>query len=92
MPTYVYRCKSCNYEFEEFQSITAEPLIVCPKCAKSSLKRLLTPGGGLVFKGNGFYLTDYKKAGTSSNSSFSSGDSKSDGKAGESKAQKAKAN
>lgn len=71
MPTYEYRCKLCNYEFEEFQLISEEPLIICPKCAEPSLKRLLSSGGGLVFKGNGFYLTDYKKspAPTESNSS-----------------------
>ncbi len=61
MPTYEYRCKSCGYEFEEFQQITADPLVVCPKCAEPSLKRIMGGGAGMIFKGSGFYLTDYKK-------------------------------
>jgi putative FmdB family regulatory protein len=71
MPTYEYRCKSCNYEFEEFQSMSADTLVICPKCAEPSLKRLMSSGGGLVFKGSGFYLTDYKKSGTSAVSNTS---------------------
>ena len=84
MPTYDYRCKLCGHEFEEFQSMSAEPLIICPKCAEPSLKRLMSSGMGLVFKGSGFYQTDYKKA-SSSSSSNSSGpkpESKSDSKPG----------
>ena len=65
MPTYEYRCKSCGYEFEELQSIKDKSLSICPKCTKPSLKRLLSSGAGLVFKGSGFYLTDYKKSNTS---------------------------
>ncbi|MCX8010791.1 MAG: zinc ribbon domain-containing protein [Ignavibacteria bacterium] len=65
MPTYEYSCKSCGYEFEEFQPITASPLVICPKCAEPSLKRLLSSGAGLVFKGSGFYLTDYKRSSSS---------------------------
>ncbi len=61
MPTYEYRCSECGHEFEELQSITAKPLIKCPACGKPSLKRLVSGGGGMIFKGNGFYLTDYKK-------------------------------
>jgi len=72
MPTYEYRCKSCGYEFEEFQSMSAEPLMICPQCAEPALKRLLSSGAGLVFKGSGFYLTDYKKTGSSSSSSSKS--------------------
>jgi len=60
MPTYHYRCKSCNYEFEEMQKITEEPLKICPSCKKSSLVRIIGGGMGLVFKGSGFYITDYK--------------------------------
>lgn len=60
MPTYQYRCKICNYEFEEFQKITDEPLVMCPECQKKSLKRIIAGGAGLVFKGTGFYITDYK--------------------------------
>jgi putative FmdB family regulatory protein len=59
MPTYEYRCENCNYEFEQFQSITAEPLHECPQC-KGKVKRLIGGGGGLIFKGSGFYTTDYR--------------------------------
>jgi putative FmdB family regulatory protein len=63
MPTYEYACRECGYGFEEIQSIKAEPLVTCPNCGKNSLKRLLGTGAGLIFKGNGFYITDYKKNG-----------------------------
>jgi len=66
MPTYEYECSSCNNRFEEFQSITADPLSKCPKCS-GPLKRLIGAGVGIIFKGSGFYTTDYKK--TSVNSS-----------------------
>lgn len=59
MPTYEYFCKSCGHEFEEFQSMSAEPLKVCPKCGKEIVRKIGT-GAGLVFKGSGFYITDYK--------------------------------
>ena len=62
MPTYEYECKKCGYQFEEFQSILAAPETICPKC-KGKVHRLLTTGGGIVFKGHGFYETDYKHAG-----------------------------
>jgi putative FmdB family regulatory protein len=78
MPTYAYRCKQCSYEFEEFQRITAEPLVVCPKCKKRSLVRIIG-GAGLVFKGTGFYLTDYKKRPTDGGSK-SEGTAKKDAK------------
>ena len=61
MPTYGYKCKSCSYEFEELQRITDEPLVQCPSCKKEMLVRIIGGGAGLVFKGSGFYLTDYKK-------------------------------
>jgi putative FmdB family regulatory protein len=63
MPTYDYRCKECGHTFEEFQSMTSDALVICPKCGKASLKRLMGGGGGMVFKGSGFYQTDYKKTG-----------------------------
>jgi putative FmdB family regulatory protein len=69
MPTYEYRCKSCGYEFDELQSMKAEPLKVCPRCKKTALKRLISGGAALVFKGSGFYETDYKKSHSSSSSS-----------------------
>ena len=69
MPTYEYVCRACGHKFEEFQPMTAESLTICPKCGKAELKRLMGAGAGMVFKGSGFYLTDYKKSGTSTTSS-----------------------
>jgi putative FmdB family regulatory protein len=62
MPTYEYACDDCGHEFEEFQSITARPLRKCPKCGKLKLRRLIGSGGGVIFKGSGFYETDYRSA------------------------------
>jgi len=60
VPTYEYTCDNCGYEFERFQSIKAGPLRVCPKCGRSRLKRLIGAGAGVIFKGSGFYQTDYR--------------------------------
>jgi putative FmdB family regulatory protein len=60
MPTYEYECEKCGYKFEAFHSITAEPLKKCPKC-NGKVTRLIGTGAGLIFKGSGFYATDYKK-------------------------------
>ena len=60
MPTYDYRCNNCGHEFEQFQSITADPLRKCPECGEDKLKRLIGAGSGVIFKGNGFYETDYR--------------------------------
>ena len=60
MPTYEYRCAACEHEFEEFQSITAAPLKKCPACRKAKLQRLIGTGAGVIFKGSGFYETDYR--------------------------------
>ena len=60
MPTYDYLCDSCGHGFERFQSITAHPLRKCPKCGKNRLKRLIGTGAGIIFKGSGFYETDYR--------------------------------
>ena len=60
MPTYDYSCDACEHEFEVFESITAEPQTKCPKCKKKKLRRLFGAGAGLVFKGSGFYQTDYR--------------------------------
>ncbi|MBR6021969.1 MAG: zinc ribbon domain-containing protein [Kiritimatiellae bacterium] len=62
MPTYEYECKKCGHRFEEFQGILDAPEKKCPKCA-GEVARLLTTGGGIIFKGHGFYETDYKHAG-----------------------------
>jgi putative FmdB family regulatory protein len=60
MPTYDYSCEACNHEFELFQSITAKPEKKCPKCKKNRLRRLFGAGAGIMFKGSGFYQTDYR--------------------------------
>jgi putative FmdB family regulatory protein len=60
MPTYDYSCDACKHEFEMFEPITAEPQKKCPKCKKNRLRRLFGAGGGLIFKGSGFYQTDYR--------------------------------
>ena len=59
MPTYEYRCHKCHHEFEVFQSITEDPVCVCPVCA-GPVERKISAGAGLIFKGSGFYITDYR--------------------------------
>jgi putative FmdB family regulatory protein len=94
MPTYDYVCDACDHKFELFQSITAEAEKKCPECGKRKLRRLIGPGAGFVFKGSGFYQTDYRsesykkraeadKPATDSGSKGS--ESKSESKGGESK-------
>jgi putative FmdB family regulatory protein len=61
MPTYEYECLDCRHTFEEFQKITDKPLTNCPKCG-GKVRRLISGGAGLIFKGNGFYVTDYKRS------------------------------
>jgi putative FmdB family regulatory protein len=60
MPTYEYSCPKCGHQFEAFQSMRDAPLTKCPKCKKTGVKRLIGGGAGLIFKGSGFYITDYK--------------------------------
>jgi putative FmdB family regulatory protein len=60
MPTYDYACSACGHRFEEFQSIKADALRKCPACKKAKLERLIGSGGGVIFKGSGFYQTDYR--------------------------------
>jgi len=61
MPTYQYECEACNYTFEKFQSIGDKRLVECPKCHRPDLYRLIGTGSGIIFKGTGFYETDYKR-------------------------------
>jgi len=60
MPTYGYKCEKCGHQFEELQAMSAPALKKCPEC-EGKLKRLISGGAGLIFKGKGFYSTDYKK-------------------------------
>lgn len=60
MPTYEYQCGACAYRFEKFQSIVAPVKRKCPKCGKRKLSRLIGAGSGVIFKGSGFYQTDYR--------------------------------
>lgn len=61
MPTYEYECQACGHAFEALQSITEPKLTRCPKCKKNKLARLIGAGSGVIFKGSGFYETDYKR-------------------------------
>lgn len=63
MPTYDYQCQACGHELEIFQPITESPKKKCPRCGKLRLKRLLGTGAGVIFKGSGFYETDYRSEG-----------------------------
>jgi len=67
MPTYDYKCEACGHRFEAFQSIKDDPIEKCPSCGNYSVQRLISPGGGLIFKGSGYYITDYRNK----NSSYS---------------------
>ena len=62
MPNYDYECAHCNKTFEIFQNISAERLTNCPECGKSGFKRLIGSGAGIIFKGSGFYCTDYRSS------------------------------
>ena len=63
MPTYEYACTACEHEFEAFHSITADPIRLCPECGEQKVERLISGGAGLIFKGSGFYITDYRSDG-----------------------------
>lgn len=62
MPTYVYECSSCGHSFEIFQSMSDDPVTVCPECGKA-VRRKIFGGSGIIFKGSGFYVNDSKKSG-----------------------------
>lgn len=85
MPTYDYACDACDHRWEEFQSITADPIKKCPVCKKAKARRLISAGGGFLFKGSGFYITDYrsdsyKKSADADKKSTSGSESKSETK------------
>lgn len=85
MPTYDYVCDACNHVWEEFQSMTSKPTKKCPECGKGKARRKIGPGAGIIFKGSGFYQTDYrsdsyKKAADADSKSQTSSESKSDSK------------
>ncbi len=90
MPTYDYVCNACDHEFELFQPITANAKRKCPECGRFKLRRLIGPGAAIVFKGSGFYKTDYRsesyktgaKAAKKSDSNGSTGGKASDAKKG----------
>jgi putative FmdB family regulatory protein len=84
MPTYDYVCRSCNEEFEIFQSIKEDRLKDCPKCDAPAMDRLIGTGAGIIFKGSGFYETDYRKQSQSqaNGSSSSEGKAKAEGESG----------
>lgn len=96
MPTYDYVCDSCQHEFEAFESITSRPQTDCPECKAPRLRRKIGPGAAILFKGSGFYTTDYRsdsyknaakaeKSSSESSGSAKSESSKSDGKTDSSK-------
>ncbi len=60
MPTYEYQCTNCSHRFEQFQSMKDKPLRTCPECGKKTLERLIGTGAAVIFKGSGFYQTDYR--------------------------------
>jgi len=82
MPTYDYKCSACDHRWELFQSIKANPIKKCPACGKSNAKRMIGPGAGIIFKGSGFYQTDYRsesyKKAASADKAGSDGKAKSD--------------
>jgi putative FmdB family regulatory protein len=67
MPTYEYECKSCGHRFSRFQGMSEEPVQNCPMCS-GKVRRIITGGGGVIFKGSGFHATDYKKSDQDSDS------------------------
>jgi putative FmdB family regulatory protein len=85
MPTYQYQCRQCGFETEELQSMSEAPLLLCPRCNTENLMRILGGGAGLIFKGTGFYLTDYKKGTTGGSGTPKKPERKSEEQQGEGK-------
>ena len=80
MPTYDYICNNCEKTYEYFQSMSDAPKKECPECEKNSLRRVISGGTGLIFKGSGYYLTDYKNKKTKSSENQKSNKKKKDNK------------
>jgi putative FmdB family regulatory protein len=85
MPTYDYACDACSHTWDEYQSIKAPPTKKCPQCKKAKARRLISAGGGFLFKGSGFYITDYrsdsyKKSAEADKKTTSGGETKSESK------------
>ncbi|MEX2608145.1 MAG: FmdB family zinc ribbon protein [Kiritimatiellia bacterium] len=76
MPTYDYECQECMHRLEAFHAMSAPPLTECPACGKPALKRKIGTGAGLIFKGSGFYQTDYRSDGYKKSAEAESGKSK----------------
>ena len=74
MPTYKYQCKKCDHIFDHFQSISAVPLTDCPSCSEPELKRLVSGGLGVIFKGSGFYVNDSRGKASSTSTKKANGD------------------
>ena len=87
MPTYDYECQACGHSFEKFQPITSKPSRKCPSCAKLKAKRLIGTGAGIIFKGSGFYQTDYRSASYKEAAKKDTPDTKDAKEAGSSKAE-----
>jgi len=90
MPTYDYTCDACEHKWDEYQSIKAAPTKTCPECGKKKARRLISAGGGFLFKGSGFYITDYrsdsyKKSAAADTKPSSGGESKSESTRSEAK-------
>src|SRR3954462_1549477 len=93
MPTYEYQCDACGNKFEKFQSIKSGPIKRCPKCGKNKVRRLISSGAGLIFKGSGFYITDYRDKSYTDSAKADSGSTETksgDAKGGETKTSDAK--
>ena len=90
MPTYDYVCDACEHKFEHFQSIKDDPLKKCPECKKPKLRRLIGAGAAIVFKGSGFYQTDYRSESYKKRAEADKPASSSESKSSESKSSESK--
>ena len=81
MPTYDYNCDGCGHEFEEWQSFKDDPLTKCPLCKKNKLRRLFGGGAAIIFKGSGFYETDYRRKDDAKKAGKPEGEAKPEAKA-----------